>query len=152
MNTVLFLCTGNYYRSRFAEILFNWIATEKRMLWRAESRGMALERGVHNVGPISNLVIKRVRSLGIQVNDDRSPMAVKEHDFRKASYIVAVKELEHKPLLERQFPRWIEKVEFWNVDDLDCSGPEKALGELESKVRRLLMNLLESSASYGDGV
>jgi protein-tyrosine-phosphatase len=22
--TVLFICTGNYYRSRFAEIFFNW--------------------------------------------------------------------------------------------------------------------------------
>jgi protein-tyrosine-phosphatase len=24
--TVLFLCTGNYYRSRFAEVLFNSVA------------------------------------------------------------------------------------------------------------------------------
>ena len=24
--TILFLCTGNYYRSRFAEILFNSVA------------------------------------------------------------------------------------------------------------------------------
>jgi len=28
-NTVLFLCTGNYYRSRFAEVFFNAVATKE---------------------------------------------------------------------------------------------------------------------------
>ena len=46
---VLFLCTGNYYRSRFAEILFNQLAPTRGLNWRADSRGLArlweLERG-----------------------------------------------------------------------------------------------------------
>jgi len=37
-NTVLFLCTGNYYRSRFAEILFNAVAAKEGLGWRADSR------------------------------------------------------------------------------------------------------------------
>ena len=47
--TILFLCTGNYYRSRFAEVLFNSLADRMGMPWRASSRGLALERGVDNV-------------------------------------------------------------------------------------------------------
>ena len=39
--TVLFLCTGNYYRSRFAEILFNHLAGQSKLAWRADSRGLA---------------------------------------------------------------------------------------------------------------
>ena len=37
---VLFLCTGNYYRSRFAEILFNSVAGRMGLPWKASSRGM----------------------------------------------------------------------------------------------------------------
>jgi len=44
MPTVLFLCSGNYYRSRFAEIFFNWLAEEKSLSWRAESRAIRIKR------------------------------------------------------------------------------------------------------------
>ena len=53
--TVLFLCTGNYYRSRFAEVLFNSAAGRMGLPWRALSRGLAVERGVNNVGPMAVL-------------------------------------------------------------------------------------------------
>ena len=43
--TVLFLCTGNYFRSRFAEILFNSLSTQRGLDWTASSRGLAIERG-----------------------------------------------------------------------------------------------------------
>jgi protein-tyrosine phosphatase len=41
---VLFLCTGNYYRSRYAEELFNHLARAEGIGWRAFSRG-AGEKG-----------------------------------------------------------------------------------------------------------
>lgn len=31
MKRVLFLCTGNCYRSRFAEICFNWHAEQRNL-------------------------------------------------------------------------------------------------------------------------
>jgi protein-tyrosine-phosphatase len=34
---VLFLCTGNYYRSRYAEELFNHLARAEGLGWRAFS-------------------------------------------------------------------------------------------------------------------
>lgn len=40
--TVLFLCTGNYYRSRFAEIYFNALAAQRGSPWRADSRVAAV--------------------------------------------------------------------------------------------------------------
>ena len=53
LKTVLFLCTGNYHASRFAEILFNTVAGKMGLAWRASSRGLAPERGLNNVGPIT---------------------------------------------------------------------------------------------------
>jgi protein-tyrosine phosphatase len=63
--TVLFLCTGNYYRSRFAEILFNAVADKMGLPWQASSRGLALERGVNNVGPMASTAIKTLEGMSV---------------------------------------------------------------------------------------
>jgi protein-tyrosine phosphatase len=59
MHTLLFLCSGNYYRSRFAEHLFNAIADRDQLPWRADSRGLVVGRA-GNVGPISRCLLKKV--------------------------------------------------------------------------------------------
>jgi len=117
--TVLFLCTGNYYRSRFAEILFNSVAGKMGLSWKASSRGLALERGVNNIGPIAVSVTKSLETKGIRDNAAfaRFPMQVETDDLATASWIVALKEAEHLPLLNERFPTWAEKAEFWHVDD-----------------------------------
>jgi protein-tyrosine phosphatase len=43
VKTILFLCSGNYYRSRFAEEQFNHHAELAGLDWVAQSRGLALE-------------------------------------------------------------------------------------------------------------
>ena len=54
----------------------------------------------------------------------RVPLPATEHDLWQADPIVALKEVEHRPLLEEQFPAWTEQVEFWHVHDLDGATPE----------------------------
>jgi protein-tyrosine phosphatase len=61
VKTILFLCTGNYYRSRFAEELFNHHAELAGLDWVAQSRGLALKRGAHNVGPISPFALHALK-------------------------------------------------------------------------------------------
>lgn len=74
MNHVLFLCSGNYYRSRFAEHFFNWLAETNGLHWRAESRGLAVGRAGGNIGPISSAVVERLHALNISIKgDSRSP-------------------------------------------------------------------------------
>src|SRR6516164_10580364 len=73
-NTVLFLCTGNYYRSRFAEVLFNSVAGKMGLPWRASSRGFALERGVNNVGPRSEEHTSELQSRGLRAGEAISRM------------------------------------------------------------------------------
>jgi protein-tyrosine phosphatase len=135
---VLFLCTGNYYRSRFAEILFNSVAGKMGLPWRASSRGLALERGVNNVGPMAVSAVMALEALGVR--DDaitRMPAQVTTDDLERAALIVALNHAEHLPLLKDRFPAWVEKVEFWHVDD----APE-VLGLIEQKVMGLVARIL----------
>src|SRR6184192_2839067 len=100
--TVLFLCTGNYYRSRFAEVLFNSLAGKMGLLWRASSRGLALERGVNNVGPMTASAIKALEAMGVCAGDDcaRPPAQVTAEDLQAADRVVALRQDEHLPLLQ----------------------------------------------------
>ena len=137
--TVLFLCTGNYYRSRFAEVLFNSVAGKMGLPWQASSRGLALERGVNNVGPMAVEAITALEALGVRADDAvaRFPVQVTTDDLEGADRIVALKQAEHLPLLQERFPAWAEKVEFWHVDD----APE-VLGLIEREVMGLVARIL----------
>src|SRR5437867_2148539 len=136
---LLFLCTGNYYRSRFAEILFNSVAEKMGLPWRASSRGLALERGVNNIGPMAVFAVKALEARGLRGLSEfaRFPIQATAEDFEKAKWIVALKEPEHLPLLQERFPAWAEIVEFWQVDD----APE-ALAMIEREVMDLAARLI----------
>jgi len=137
MNTVLFLCTANYYRSRFAEFYFNALAATRGLRWRAESRGLRLN--LDDYGPIYHQTVAWLANRGIALPSRHCyPLQVEENDLQAAHLIVAVKETEHRPLLERNFPAWAERVEYWHVHDLDCAMPHEALPELAGKVDELV--------------
>ena len=107
MKKVLFLCTGNYYRSRFAEYLFNHLAAEREINWQAFSRGLALERGIYNVGAVSKYVIQKLSEQNIKLGDNLSyPVAAAKKDFNKADRIIALDEREHRPLMSLKFRKW----------------------------------------------
>ena len=65
MQTMLFLCTGNYYRSRFAEELFNHRAARDGLSWVAQSRALAIGRGINNIGALSPFTLKALEERGL---------------------------------------------------------------------------------------
>jgi predicted translation initiation factor SUI1 len=117
--TVLFLCTRNYYRSRFAEVVFNSVANKMGLAWQATSRGLALEQGATNVGPMAASAVRALEAMGIRACEamTRLPARVTTEDFEQADRIVALKQTEHHPLLQDRFPAYLSKIEFWHIDD-----------------------------------
>lgn len=145
MKQVLFVCSANYYRSRFAEHVFNWLAPQAGLAWRADSRGLMVGHW-GNVGAISSFTLKALALRGIPTHGEhRDPMPLTASDLARAELVVAVKEAEHRPLMEEQFPGWSGRVEYWHVDDLDCAVPEVALPQLEEEVRALIARLRDAA-------
>lgn len=141
MNTVLFLCSGNYYRSRFAEILFNDLAQENDLAWRADSRGIVAQWS-HNPGPISSEALRGLAARNITVHAPRYPVQLTEHDLTRAAHIIALYDIEHRGMLDAYFPAWTERVEFWNVPDLGDMQADEALALMEANVRNLIDELV----------
>lgn len=137
---ILFLCTGNYYRSRFAELYFNWLAEHAGLPHRAVSRGLGLT--ARNVGPISKNTRRELARLGVELDEaDRYPLAASEADFEAATRIIAVDEDEHTPMIEDQYARWVERVEYWSVQDVEYIPPSEALPVLQQQVEALVAEL-----------
>ncbi len=120
---VLFVCTGNYYRSRLAELLFNHYADEAGMGWTGDSRGVLERTAQRGLSP-SAIRYLEGRELTHLIDESRSPKPLKLDHFEQFSVIVGMCRKEHSSLMLTRFgqiPRMLEKkgvLRYWNVDDL----------------------------------
>jgi protein-tyrosine phosphatase len=141
-NHVLFLCTGNYYRSRYAEELFNHQAKVVGLPWRAFSRGVAETSSPENVGPISQFALQALQAKAIVPEGmARYPQPCSLADFDRAELVIALKEAEHRPYIERCFPELAGRVTYWHVDDIAFAHPSTALAMIEKHVDQLVSTL-----------
>ena len=143
---ILFLCTGNYYRSRYAEELFNYHAKNAGLDWRAFSRGLAERGSPDNVGPMSPFALDALRAKEIVPEGERYPRPCSAADFDQAQLVVALKEAEHRPLVEQRFPQAAGRVIYWHVDDVEFSHPSIALAMIDDQVDQLVSTLRLSAA------
>lgn len=142
MQTILFLCTGNYYRSRFSEYYFSNLATQQALPWRADSRGLALERGQNNIGPLSKYARQGLLNRNIQLPDHlRLPLPLELADLQQAHQVIAIDETEHRPLMQARFPDWEDKIDYWCVHDIDQETSDAALKQLENHIQDLISGL-----------
>ena len=93
MKKLLFVCTGNTCRSPMAEVIFNSLAEQKGLDWRAESAGVAAvaER------PASQNAIQAVAEIGLDLNQHRTRF-LPGIDLNEYSLFVALGE-EHADIL-----------------------------------------------------
>lgn len=142
---VLFLCTGNYFRSRFSEELFNHWAARMRLNWHAESRGLMRDMSSlkdQNIGKMSRHALKALEMRGIRPRgDSRWPQSVTRAEIEYADITIAVKEAEHFPMMEQHFPDLAQRIHYWAVDDIDVVPAQHGIAEAEKNVLKLLQRL-----------
>ncbi|MBI5691212.1 MAG: low molecular weight phosphatase family protein [Verrucomicrobia bacterium] len=138
MHHVLFLCSGNFYRSRFAEAVFNHHATRRDLPLRAFSRGLATYL-VDGEGPISPHTRAALAARRIELHHTGAhPRTLQRADLEQAHRTIALKEAEHRPLMRQLFPAWENRIEYWTIHDIDAASPATALPLLETLVLSLL--------------
>jgi protein-tyrosine phosphatase len=137
--TVLFVCTGNYYRSRYAELLFNALAPAG-LGWRAKSRGFAPTPW--NVGPIAPVVLERLAADGHAAPAElRAPIRLSPADMETADLLIALDEKEHRPYVAGLGAPWAGRFRLWVVPDLHEWPVDRALPAIGQSVRALLDEL-----------
>lgn len=139
--TVVFICTANYYRSRFCELWFNAQAEARGLNWRATSRGLRTWMA-DGYGPIASYTVERLAARGIHLNGNvRFPISLSESDLKNADLVVALKEEEHRAMMAEQFPAWADRIEYWHVHDIDCATADESLPLCETHVDALVRRL-----------
>lgn len=145
---VLFLCTGNFFRSIFAEYYFNHLAAGRRRLpagdpgraagaWVAESRGLdpAQLTPSQRAARMSGFTLARLRQLGVPVPTDpasrlpvHQPRRLALADLERCERVVVMHGDSHRPMLARLLAgrrvrgldpeALLARVTWWNIDDV----------------------------------
>lgn len=140
MQQLLFICTANYYRSRFAEAVFNHHAEQRALGWRAFSRGLNIDAVPEGTLSRAAAVALEARGIGLH-HTGPTRIQISQQDLLDADLAIGLKQDEHRPMLERAFPELVGRVVFWDVDDLPLLASEEALPRIERQVLELLSNL-----------
>ncbi len=143
MQKMLFLCTGNYYRSRFSEDYINHHAALQNKAVCASSRGLhtpAEMRSNGNVGPMCRNAIALLDSLGVEAkSSERMPLSITEQDFVDWPTIYALDAKEHRAMMCERFPAFVESINYLHVPDLQFETFERAMPALIAALDELLL-------------
>lgn len=128
MNQILYICTGNSYRSVLAEAL----TKEQKEDLNATSAGINLTE------EISEVALEQISRNNTTDLLKDSPERVTQEKLDKADKVVCMMP-EHMEFLQKNFEIEDEKVEVWDIEDPHEAGPkaERAFEEIKQKVEDL---------------
>lgn len=136
---ILFLCTANYYRSRFSEIYFNHLAAAEGLAVRADSAGLEMQKWrTYTPGELSPHTVAALGELGVAI--EAPYRAPRQFDPKRSGGVrlIALSQSEHHPMVSRRFPDVLDQVEFWGVEDVEFESPETAIRMMKESVERCI--------------
>jgi len=130
---ILFVCTGNSYRSPVAEALLKKIQGDLEV----ESAG------TQPAGMIATNAKKFLERENALEKLKRMPEGIDQKNLEKYDLIVAMKQ-NHKNEILRRFPQMEDRIEIWNIDDpiyLPYGSDEEVFEEIKRKVIELAKSI-----------
>ena len=117
MTKVLFVCTANIHRSRFAEEVFNYLSEKNKKSSSAFSAGLRV--GDYNFRKIYypaldnlekfNILPKRADELSVHINNI---------DLNQYDRLICMDKNEHKPMIQSDPYLSTFKFEYWDITDM----------------------------------
>jgi len=126
---ILFVCTGNSYRSPVAEALLKKV----RGNLEVESAGT---QPAGMIAPNAKKFLERENALE---KLKTTPEGIDQKNLEEYDLIVAMKQ-NHKNEILRRYPQIEDRIEVWNIDDpiyLSYGSDEEVFEEIKRKVMEL---------------
>lgn len=143
---VTFVCTGNYYRSRFAESYFNYLCDILKLNFEADSYGLAIHYAdelAEEHGEISPYSKERMEQIGIPDHYfDRDRKSLTKDAIENSDIIIAMDKEEHTEMIMEQFPSYINQFNFFEVKDVFDWEPKKTLDETQKNVEKMINEIM----------
>ena len=137
MDRILFVCTGNYYRSRFAEILYNYLAKEKGLDQLAYSRGLEVFEK-RNKGTIASETVNYLKQINVPIPPPIAfPVQFEAADCHQARQTILLDKKEHLPMLKKYHPELVDQVAYWEFPDTQFKAHTIVLPQLEQRIRSM---------------
>jgi len=130
---ILFVCTGNSFRSPVAEALLKTLRGDLE----------ADSAGTHPASTIAPNAKRLLERMNAARNLKKTPEGVDQKNLEEYDFIVAMEE-EHKNHIINMHSHLKEKIIIWNIDDpyfLPTGSDRRILKEIEESVRELSASL-----------
>ena len=124
---VCFVCTGNLYRSKYAEGVFNKLCIDNNTLnLRAFSRGLAVQHtSKYSHGESFTSPIRLALDSYDRIVEEEIPFCLigptnvmlTEYDCESSDVIVLMNHDEHMTKMKSRFPKFIDKVVSYKIGD-----------------------------------
>ena len=135
---ILFVCTGNYYRSKFCENVWQYLLEKFNQEGKVSSSGLKPELALlwkEAFGNVSPFTTKALNKIGVPLYDDSSLHLLTEYEVKSNDKIVFINRDEHMPLLsDLEISVPISKIIAWENEDVDQEFPIETLFLMMSNV------------------
>ena len=138
MKKYLFICTKNFYRSRFAESYFNYLSNRYEVDAMSKSAGLKIhlaDEKASKEGEISLIAKNKLDSMGISSEFySKKREKLTEKMLENSDYIIVMDEDEHFSMFLEHFPKYIKKVIFYRAKDIEHCDADITLNYIKKMI------------------
>ena len=140
MHNILFVCTANIFRSRFAEEVFNFLAIKEKISARAFSAGLKV--GEYHIRRIHRPALEQLEKLNIKPKrPNKLSLHIDEVQLNKYDQLICMDETEHKPMVLSNSKLKGFNFEYWDIIDEPKVQSDVSLPLCYKKVKELVADL-----------